>query len=334
MFSDREKQACENKIRDLSHNTTYSIDLARGFRTGVWDAWMAILLLYLRNLEKINFEVFDGSPEYLPKALHHAAQLQHDGSLHIEGSLSKLQIIILASQDPLGVNILYFLAFVAPKSVKNAFVYALENEGREVRTNGQVFQTESLTLQNSTVDGDALVHLLKCFPKIKHFDYDHGQTIFNDNQFIPKKVGESIQHLTETLETLAINGKDPDEDVEDIDQYSIGSLTKFRKLRALKLSVRALLGDPDEAGNSDNNETIERNSLIGLLPSSIEELTLTQCKGKELRCISELSSNRNELPLLQRVLLDCIGMYPAPVEEFQKANGLCGSVGILLLANL
>ncbi|KAH8589277.1 hypothetical protein B0O99DRAFT_692682 [Bisporella sp. PMI_857] len=346
ILSEVDVAACEQKIREWCPAEDSALDWIAKFREGDWDAFMALLLPYLENLREINLESFgsfiDVNERHLAYILNRAARLQNEGHLETQGSLSKLHRISVTYHDTEnGLDIPEVLPFMKLKSVKKLFVHMLQ--GEDPLHGRMTSQIEDLSLQYSCVESDTLVKLLRSFPNLKRLSYENGGAVVGDHEFLPQKFGEGIQHLKETLETLAIS--DDESYMGVIDPLPIGPLTDFNNLRALMVSAKVLLGDPESAedreiehigsdsGAEDDDQLVKEYSLLGVLPPSLVELTIKHCQGKELGYLRELLEQRDKVPLLKRVLLAFDRWRPAPAEESEEVKRLFEDAGIVLLIN-
>jgi len=61
---------------------------------------------------------------------------------------------------------------------------------------------EDLAFNYSCLEGDAFKNILRCFPSLKKFYYNHGGAVVGDHDFLPQKIGEAIAQLKPCLEEL------------------------------------------------------------------------------------------------------------------------------------
>ncbi|KAE9382182.1 hypothetical protein N431DRAFT_394015 [Stipitochalara longipes BDJ] len=256
---------------------------------GQWQAVIALLLLLLPSLEEIDIESYSGEDfeayrmPYIDAALAYAVSQQR-----IPNSgrcLRKLKTVSMAYCDEemgntkmgdteMGMSIDVLLSFCELPSLTSAKIQMACDEDWIVPSPAPQYNVEELELDNSNIAPDALIKILRCFPRLKKLYYENGGPMIED--FLPQYLGRGIAHLHGCLEELTVIDQQGYANGEE-EQGSIGSLAEFKNLRKIDMYYECFLkGDPDD--DEDEHGEDRKPKLVHVLPPSVEQLTIEQCQ--------------------------------------------------------
>ena len=243
---------------------------------------------------------------YMDYVFDLAASRQSTGSTD-EFSLKNLKTISFAYSDTeMGFSVDEVIPYCKLKSVTKVFLRMVADDF--FSASSERFQCEDLGFNYSSIDGDSLIEILRCFPFLKKFYYDHGGSIVGNSDFLPQKVGQAIAHLRPCLEELVVTNDEQDEAYGEEEMRGIGSLAKFEKLHTVVMDTPTLLGPLDEdsaveSGHGSDNATKLR--MVDILPRSLKRLGLSGCREGILEQVREVMERKEELvPVLDEITLN------------------------------
>ncbi|KAF2501500.1 hypothetical protein BU16DRAFT_522468 [Lophium mytilinum] len=186
----------------------------------------------------------------------------------------------------------------------------------------------SLTMSFSCVGIDAFRSMIMGMPKLRSFAYDYAGPSVDDYDFDAKAMINILSEYTkESLESLQLfDGSDYGYDEQETPRVS---LTEFKQLRTLATDWDALLPDPDEDADTilddaelsqgffKEDENVPASpEIAGLLPSSLEELSLRNCREDWFRVLTSLCEQKEEnCPKLRKInFMDHRGEFGAAKE--------------------
>jgi len=289
--TDLEKLGLEGE--DLRYFERENPEWRKQIEEGQWQAVIALLFLILPSLEEIDVESHrvsnEGSPKgYIDAALAYAAARQLiPESKHCLRCLKRVSMAYYDSM--MGISIDVLLPFCALPSVTKAKIYMAADEEWTTPSPALQYNVEDLEFSMSNIAPDVLVKILRCFPRLKRLSYDNGGAVVGYEDFLPQYMGRGIAHLQGYLEELIVYNQ---EDVNgDEEPRSIGSLVEFKKLKKIDLWYYCLLAadaddDKDEGGEEG------RPRLVDVLPASLEQLVLWQCKPDILDQLRDVLEQR------------------------------------------
>ncbi|KAM3088195.1 hypothetical protein ACMFMG_002252 [Clarireedia jacksonii] len=271
---------------------------------GNWDALVGLLVSLLPNLEEINIvNHASGCPygyPYLETVLLRAAALQCT-STYEPYALSKLHTVRLAKHDAIhhprmGFEFLRIFPFLSLPSVRNVrghmisdFHYSPAREPHRHYTLSTLytyplpqfaFNITSLTLTHTVMRSESLPTFLSYFKSLQHFSWDFQYDLQNGDRenmhfdLKPSVLAASIQHLSQTLQTLRITQKrlrQPPKLHTNDGQSSfppLSSLSNFTQLEVLDVSAHLVFGDDETISSDGYLEALSR------LPDSVQTLVL------------------------------------------------------------
>jgi hypothetical protein len=87
----------------------------------------------------------------------------------------------------MGLSIDTLIPFMRPSSVKKAYFHMVAQES--FTESPLRFQITDLGLKYSNLDGDVLVHFLRCFPPLEKFYYNNGGAIVGYSDSFHRRLG-------------------------------------------------------------------------------------------------------------------------------------------------
>jgi hypothetical protein len=274
-------------------------------KAGNWDALVGLIVSLLPNLEEINIvNHASGCPygyPYLETVLLRAATLQRT-SIGEPYALSRVHTVRLAKHDAIyhprmGFEFLRVFPFLSLPSVRKVrghmisdFHYSPDRQPDESYTLSTLytyplpnftFNATSLTLTHTVLRPESLPTFLSYFTSLQHFSWDFQYDLENGDRenlhfdLTPSVLAASIQHLSQTLQTLRVTQKrlrqapqfHPNDGQSSYPPLS--DLSTFTHLRLLDVSAHLLFGHDGTTVSTDNYlEALSR------LPDSLQTLVL------------------------------------------------------------
>jgi hypothetical protein len=151
-----------------------------------------------------------------------------------------------------------------------------------------------------------MIKFLRCFTSIRKFHYVHGDVSVGYHLFLPQKLGEALAHLHHCLEELTLVGDKRFKQLDPEIRHRIGSLTQFKNLQRIKISVEDLLGsDPQDEDDEDGgSQPVAKPKLADILPSSLQRLALCKAKNDTVVPLDEsLKDKKEAFPLLTNIVV-------------------------------
>lgn len=284
-------------------------------REGKWHSLTGLLLLLLPNLEDIEMIDYrsdeDGDMEF---ALDISSVLQESETTDqfVLQHLTDVSLSQFAPQDddnsysfrPQPVS-QYFefedvIPFLRLPSVKSVAISGLSDGMSEYAVppspEDTSFTTKDLEINNTCLEMSYLVRLLRLFPSLRRFSYNHVAKE-HEPDFLPQEIGKALAHLRPCLEELDISSL-CEQNSAYTTQREIGSLAGFESLKIIDLEGDVLLGYPD---SEDDSRPVL--NLCDILPRSVESLTIGPwdfpSREKHLRELLRVKEER--FPALKKI---------------------------------
>jgi hypothetical protein len=355
-YSEEDFKRCLDAIQAVGGTEAVLGEWMEKVREGSWDAVAGVLVSLLPNIEVFEMASFSGEESpYMSQVLDLAARRQSTGSAE-QFSLKNLTTLSFAYSDTeMGFSVDSVMPYCKVESVRKIHLHMAADEFFPVSS--ERFRCEDLAINYSSIDGDALINFLRCFPCLKKLSYDHGGSIVGDSDFLPQKVGEAITHLKPCLEELLITNNTQEDVYVEEEMEAMGSLAGFEKLHTVVTSTKILLGpwdeEIDDEADDEENGSAEASNLrmVDVLPRSLKVLGLSGCRRGVMDQVREVIERKDELvPALEGITLQYrdprpgVGdgatrgephIYPGYDKEVaEKLKDDCKAVGVDLVVSL
>ena len=286
-WDDDDFAACRETLRmielDIELDSEMVEDWMSRIGEGKWHAMTGLLLLLLPNLEDIEMIDYrfdqEGDMEF---ALGIPAVLQ-ESETSSQFALGHLTDVSLSAymphdnDDPYGsreeseyLNFDDVMPFLTLPSVESVAISGLSNEMGQFGSSmpqDTNFGIKDLEINNTCLDMWYLIRLLRFFPFLRRFSYNHVAKEY-ETDFLPQEIGKAIAHLRPCLEELELSSM-----CERNGQYDmpteIGSLAGFESLKNIDVEGDILLGYPDI--EDDSRPVLH---LPDILPRTLESLRI------------------------------------------------------------
>ena len=286
-FATRDYTMAQNRSdRELFKSAIRSLALSdkrfwrHAVRTNIDEVFVALLLLLLPKLLKLEISC---PPTFyvLEKALDHAAMLRPaNGKILGLQRLEDLRFCVRGNTSRGYVtDLALFLRLPALTSIENLERISSWPERRRLQLPGGL-AIKRLALGCSSILTLTLIEIFQAIDSLEILNYSHCECFhpsleaLNTWQFIEALKGAAAHSLKE-LELSA-----------DSFTQTLGSLHDFRHLQRLRTNTQLLIGDCPHSGPEE---------LVGILPRSIENLTLLNLHG---RCHSDCGGAFGQLTRL------------------------------------
>jgi hypothetical protein len=270
----------QKRVGQISENAEEAKEWIKSIGEGDWDAITALTLSLTRNIQDLIFRGWNYKDEVYPILLQYlsrARTAQSDGRLDNPFSLRHLRKVTLEYCDTeggMGVDLLFPFLFIP--SV-HTFWATMVNEESDHQWNGTIPKfphIKELSLKPANMTTDALQQFLQSFPNLERLYYCSG---YEWPTLEPPRFLAAINHLKPVLQELCLfNQNYIGVDIED---FPIGSLTGFTKLKTLRMDPIMLTGKAGPATVIDGFRS--RQDLVTSLPASLCHLELRNYQGNE-----------------------------------------------------
>ncbi|KAI9926996.1 hypothetical protein ASPWEDRAFT_295017 [Aspergillus wentii DTO 134E9] len=284
--------------------------------TGVTDAWLALLLPQLRNLEKISI-CWPYGATYVPRVLAKAAQNPTSTFPHLKEAYARWY------DTENGLDSSQLNPFFAFPSMRKLCGFSIcEDDGSDadealIPYSGVPYSGITEIDLGSSNDTNGMVDWLRRCKGLKSFRIIHGGALVSFEDFAPNNTLRSLELHKATLENIWMD----DDDDESSDDYDFaGSFVDFTALKHLYLRLQNLLNVDNEASTR---------CLKDLLPPSLETLFIKYSRAEStINQLEDLVSSRR-LPKLARIDLE--GFYSRQVDVrpmIDRLRAVCEEVGV------
>ncbi|CAG8981011.1 hypothetical protein HYALB_00011846 [Hymenoscyphus albidus] len=309
-------------IEEASQSSKDAIDWFSELKKGTWDAWIAVLLSRLPNLEVLDIhQVYDrmdhDTQPWLLKFLTKATKLQNTSSTSVL-ALNKLREVSIYQEEESAIKSIEARAFLNLQSVKTFAAHPLDGEDIDWEDDNYRFATTDLTFSFDYVHDEPrlapglrpLARLLRCFPSLESLHVDRQDESLRISQAHVTDFMQIMSHLQDTLKELHLFAIDSPES-------SIGSLADFEKLKTLSVAPSLLTGSALDT----NTGLPYANIMMESLPRALGYLNFWNITQQEAPSIIALIQNKDKYtPSLRSLTLEWVEIrYP---DEKKNAHPL------------
>lgn len=272
-----EKKAAES---GFSSPTSFDVQLlCSEVRKGERGAMLAILLLFVPNLERLCLDEFTWVSYHLADTIVAICEQNPRQDPQARKPLMKLfEVCFLGAREGwMGENFQLFIPFAALPSMRKItgdFVQAFHGEFYEWTGAPHTSNITELDLDHSAIQPEYLTNLLVGIKSLKYFTYQHDAQLVQGHGMEGQLIIDTLlEHASHSLEFLCLTGR-----------YKVsrtGEGNKDRSLRDFKVLKEVFLPGaayltlgPWRGPKPDGGFHREDIQLLYLLPPSIEEIYL------------------------------------------------------------
>lgn len=282
-------------VEQASHSSKHSENWINDLKSGITDAWVALLVPALEGVKSLELDFSSNSDYFLPMVARAAArECPFDSKpvfQNLENVVIKMEDNVKSSYD-MG-DLLPFFCFPAIQSFSGHSIVEMSGTGYykqypQLSLMSSGLKKLNLGLQGPCNGSHGFANAIKLCKGLEIFEYQHDdKVVWGDCYipFIPRAFYISLFTQKDSLREIRLNnrGEHPwHEEVDDPEEFLVGpfgSMTEFHHLRELQIPWGTLL-QVDE----DEQPTVR---LSDVLPQNLEYLSLADCREDDFQVIVE-----------------------------------------------
>jgi hypothetical protein len=198
-WSPQDFERCRTAIDSFDDLLILKSGWVANVEQGIWDAIVALLLLFLPKLEEIEMAFYYGrvprgrefSYRYIIQTFKYVASNQSfEKSPYSLKHPKTISAAYPGSIFKYGMDLDLFLPFFTPPSVSKVLISRV-CEGSFWAAPPRRYQVPDLRFDNCSLNGDTVIKFLRWFTSIRKFHYVHGDGSVGYHLFLPQKNGRS-----------------------------------------------------------------------------------------------------------------------------------------------
>ncbi|OKL57494.1 hypothetical protein UA08_06892 [Talaromyces atroroseus] len=281
----------KNVVQQASHSPEEAEEWEKDLREGNEDAWLGLIILSLRNVRELNASP-PRSTKYFRRMLSRAALCEKPFD-SCPGSLQRLEDVLIYSAELKDYTV-YFESlpfFHFPEMRKISLESVVEDHWSDPdnhpaqRPAMGTSPIEEIKASRDCNGSNGFSDFITSCANLKRFEYQHSNLAVWGQSYIDFRAPALYKPLLtqkHSLEVLHLNDKGeyiPSgfNDGLKLHHSCLGSLAAFNNLKELRIRLRNLL-------DFDSSVSL---SLKDSLPSSLESLTLANCRDKYFPVVIE-----------------------------------------------
>ena len=320
-------------VNQVTHSQEDASKWVNAIQKGVWDAFMALLLVLTPNMREIKLDQWGytsggqpGDDSFTFDVLKRAAYNQRSGSENSSPSLRRLRKLSLEAWY---FETTYDLDMATPflelPSLRSVNLVGMNEDSGflfpSLKTSPTSFAVTDLSLESCFIPHVFMPCLFWNFTCIERFYFCHGICTNGGPDFVPPYMKLALGHLKGSLKKLTILDeyvRDKNKTIEDtrgstnsarhtrggskLATYSIGTFSDFNELTHIYATAFVMIGD----GIAETYQGFSRSQrLVDVIPPALQSLTLRKCGENIVSNIFELVSQKeSRAPRLKYLDLD------------------------------
>ncbi|QVM07990.1 hypothetical protein D8B26_002685 [Coccidioides posadasii str. Silveira] len=313
----------EKKITFASRSQDEEWEWLEDIRAGVVDAFLAVLLILVPNLENLKMTQFPPNSNHFFKTIFRAARRSEPFDEH--PILTRLSFVDIMPHFANCVGPCILLPYIGLPALKTLVTSKL---GEDWLNRGQWADSSLTTLKvTQSCCSASIATFLESCKSLKVFKYSHHNE-FGPQRFNIMGIWKSLQVTKDTLEDLWLDVERGRDIFEPSWPTEVPfSFAEFRALKVIGITTRQIL----DLQNPDSH------ALVDILPPNLEGLTLLDMPDEHLEYITSevtrfVKASPTVAPSLTKIAL-CGNFNSDAVDTLEsvaKVREACSETGVEL----